>query len=151
MSASNELSPASLPSPSSPSSLARTSAGALEDIPGAISYSQAVPVDTSPQLYRCDVNGSWDHIAMYEIDDLDTCGKYILLCTTVAYIYIGGDTTLSASEDEVLRTKVAEALKAGTGDLPTIEENVTLKVVREVCDVGAPVYNDFMDAFEDGL
>jgi hypothetical protein len=88
---------------------------------------------------------------MYEIDDLDSSGQCILLCATTVYIYVGRDTMPNVDGDEVLCTRVAQALKAGAGDLPKTGDDVTLKVVREVRDAGAPVYNEFMDAFEEGL
>ena len=88
---------------------------------------------------------------MYEAEDLELPGLLFLLCESTGYLYFGGDGVGSQSEDEILSAKLAEDLKLGTRGLPKKNGTIELKVVREARDSSTSVWEEFMDAFEEGL
>lgn len=106
--------------------------------------------DKIPQLYKCEKYNLWEHIPMYEIEDLDSSEQFVLLCGTCAYIFIGSDADDTPDQDEEICKQIAEAMKAGAGGVNPVND-VPLKVVRETRDATTPVWEEFMDAFEEGL
>lgn len=115
------------------------------------SFATVTQGDVAPELYRYEADGSWDRIGMYEAEDLESSEQLFLLCESAGYLYIGGESVGSLAEDEILSNKVARVLKLGAEGLPERGDCVKLKVVRESRDSGTPVWEEFMDAFEEGL
>ena len=109
----------------------------------------AADSETYPMLYRCESAPAWEHMSMYESEDLEPSELFVLVSEACAYIFVGAECTPpfeggSSADDAALCANLVSLGKWGLSERE-------LKVVREARDDGSALWSEFLDVFAEGM
>ena len=111
-----------------------------------------------PKLYKRGDDGSWEALIEYDDDELDPDSLLSLCCKACVYVYIGEniaeDIDDATCRESVLSDLRTARLPAGNGLLKMLQKSEACDIIITVNESkhgGTPLWDAFLDAFEEGF